>query len=189
MTPDPIMVSDTGPERELPPAGICSAVCCYAVDIGHQDSKFGMKQQIMLGFELEHRMTQEGDYKDKRFHLTPFAFNATLNEKGNLSKCLVGWYGRGLKPEEMAGLDLTTLVGMPVTLTIIHKDVGGGKVYANIASYAPPMKGVEPMIVEASEVPDWVLEKRAAGTVPGFTKPSLPGGKEEDIPFMRMEPI
>ncbi len=184
MTQDPIMVSDTGPERELPPAGIVNAVCCHAVDIGYQDTgKYGVKQQIMLGFELAHVIKWEGEYQGKRFHITPFAFNATLNDS-NLLKCLVGWYGRDLTPEERKGLDLTTLVGKGVTVTIAHKE-SGGKTYANIVAYAPPMDGVETMIIESKDIPDWVKEKQLAGTTPGFTKPSMGGGEEAPIPFMR----
>jgi len=185
---DPIMVGDEGPERELPKAGICNAVCCYVEDVGYQQTMFGEKRQIVIGFELNQRITQEGKFKGERF-LISNTYTASLNEKANLHKHLVGWLGRALTPAETKQYDISGLRGKGVTVTILHRDSKDGtKTYANITALAPVMEGLEPMMVELKAVPDWVKEKKQQGTAGGLVPPTTAtGGSDmgavDEVPF------
>jgi len=184
MTP-PIYVSDDGPERELPKAGLVNAVCCYIEDIGYQKTPWGEKRQLIVGFEIAQRISQEGDYKDKRFVLSN-TYTASLNEKANLRHDLEGWLGRSLSAQEVKQFDISTLRAKPATVTIRHKtNEASGKTYANIVAVAPLMEGAEAMTVELEKVPDWVAEKKQAGTAGGMVKPAIQPDDDLDsvVPF------
>ena len=156
-----------GSERELPKAKTVRGVCIGFWDLGCKDSDWKgvakVSREVMFSFEIDQRMTGEGDYKDKRFVMSTRRFTLFLTETSNLGKFITSFLGRPLTEKEMGTykergtFDLESLVGMSgaVTVTHVEKD---GKVYANIQNITPLMDGVEPIVQETKwdKAPDWI---------------------------------
>jgi len=134
--------------------------------------------EIMITYELtsEFLLDEEGnELKDKPRHLSetiPFypltAELATSTKRYN-----------SLDPKGEFGGDFSKLIGCPCTVTIVNnKNKKTGKIYNNIASVTPPMKGFtipelknEPRLFDRSDpdmdvwekLPDWIQEKIKGG--------------------------
>ena len=46
---------------ELPPAGTHLATCLRVVDVGTQNGQYGLRRQIIIGWELPDELTERGD--------------------------------------------------------------------------------------------------------------------------------
>lgn len=156
----PFIVSeDSGSPREMPEPGLCNAVCAYVEDLGVELSKYGkLQHRCVIGFELDQRMS-EGENADKRFILTNW-YTASLYEGSNLRRDLEAWRGRPFTPEELAGFDLETVLGVGATVNVVHGTNKAGKPKAEIASISPRYKAAEKMVPETKGTPPWVLERR-----------------------------
>ena len=108
-----------------------NAVCYRIIDIGtHMELKFGSTTE----YEKKHTViffweTLDAKMEDGR----PFGVNKwyklSLHEKSTLYRDLDTWKG-GITNEELAGLDLTKLLGVNCVLNIVHNDKGRSKVKA-----------------------------------------------------------
>jgi hypothetical protein len=96
-------------EYQQPPLGEVKAVLVDVILSKDQPTKFGVKDQVFLYFELEHLMD------DNRPFLIRKKFNFSLNEKSNLYKFIQKWVG-GLKPGKPFNLE--TLKGKGCILEI-----------------------------------------------------------------------
>lgn len=126
-----LMVSDTGGgDYENCPAGVWAGVCTRIVDLGLQETMYGMKRKCMIAFEVdtEDRVREDG---------SPFSvagwYTLTLSPKGNLCQMLETWRGRPFTDREREGFDMATVLGVPALVTVQHEKSGDGqKTYANI---------------------------------------------------------
>ena len=182
-----VIVSDTGgAPRELAPDGLQPAVCCGVFDLGMQKGfEDVMQHKVCLAFEIAETL-KEGEYAGKRMVLSE-RFTASLNEKSNLYKFLIGWRGRDFTPEERKAFDLEVLYGKPAMLNIIHKDRPGKATIAVIAGAMRLPKDIESMVPENARdwKPKWIAEAQKAG---GIGLAITDGAVEEppfadDIPF------
>jgi|TARA_R100000084_G_scaffold108497_1_gene71278 hypothetical protein len=108
-----------------------NAVCYRIIDIGtHMELKFGSTTE----YEKKHTViffweTLDAKMEDGR----PFGVNKwyklSLHEKSTLYRDLDTWKG-GITNEELAGLDLTKLLGVNCVLNIVNSDKGKPKVKA-----------------------------------------------------------
>lgn len=138
--------SDTGGGKDFDPVpeGSHLAVCDMFVDLGMQDSNFGAKHKIYLRWQIPSlRMEWE---KDGEKHEGPMAiggqYTLSLSEKSNLRPMLQSWRGQAFTPEELKRFDVTTILGKPCMLSVVHKPKEGGGVYANVGTVMKLPKGV-----------------------------------------------
>jgi hypothetical protein len=118
--------------RELPPPGAHMAICAYVVDLGTQETNFGSKRQVYIGWELPDERMSDG----KPF-MVGRRYTFSSNAKAALRADIESWLGRPLSAADFGQLDLSTLLGMTCTLGIQHQ-ISNDRTYANIASVLRP---------------------------------------------------
>ena len=141
-------VSNNEMERYIVPAGTHPAICVGVIDCGTQhweymgEAKQGHK--VRLQWELPNEETWTGEDGVEHARTISHEYTASLHEKSNLrSKCLVSWRGRDFTEDELAGFDLTTVLGKPCMLSIIHKEKRMGGSYAKVDSVMKVAKGMK----------------------------------------------
>ncbi len=100
--------------------GTYLARCFRIVDAGTQSSEmYGDKRKLIVTWELPtERIMVDG--KDLPCSISKF-YTLSLNSKATLRKDLVAWRGRDFTPEELAGFELSRVLGTACQLTVIHK--------------------------------------------------------------------
>lgn len=169
----PAIVTDTGSDFKKLPPGTYPAVCDMVVMLGRQETTYGVKQQVYLRWEVPaERVEYE---KDGVKHNRPMAIGATLtaslNEKATLGQWIQNWRGVPFTKEELKGFDLFRLLGAPCLISVTH-NTSGGKTYANVASVARLVKGMEAPKAEMpllrysadetgdyDQLPEWIHKK------------------------------
>jgi len=143
-----IVVSDNGGGNFTPhPTGLFQMVCCDVIDNGVKETQWGPKQKITIRWQ-----SQETSEKGHRLTVQQ-QYTRSLNEKAKLRHDLESWRGRKFTGPELRAFDLEVLLGVNAMVNVIHNDGSDGKVWANVASLAPLMKGL-PKI----EVADYVRQ-------------------------------
>lgn len=161
-TPKP---SEGGEDFEPHSAGMHQAVCTGLIDLGTQPSynpAFKPSRRVLFLFETPHE-TVEIDGKQMP-RMISAEYTMSLHEKANMRKMLVNWRGRDFTKEELAGFDLFTVIGANCMLNVIHKQVDGGKTYANIASVNPLPKSM-PKAEPVGEIRKWSIEEQPEGPI------------------------
>lgn len=139
MTLPAIMVSDTGQgDFELIPAGNHVGICYLMCEIGTQSSAWGDKRQIIITWELPNEKMSDG----RPFAISSF-YTQSLSEKSNLTKDLIAWRGKQFTQKELDSFNLTTIIGKPCLIQVVHDTNEKGKVRAKIASVARLPKGMD----------------------------------------------
>lgn len=157
-----------GGDFEPVPEGTHLGICYMLVDVGEQESHFGVKPQVIIGWELPEQAMDDG---------RPMSISAiytnSLSSKANLRADLEGWRGRAFTDEELAGFDLRAIAGKPCLLSVKH-NTKGDKVYANVHAVMAMMKGAqvpkmhnETLVYSVDEpdpkvyesLPEWVRKK------------------------------
>lgn len=192
------------------PVGTHIARCVTVVDLGFQDTPWGAKEKVYVGFEVPGvRVEWE---KDDQKHEGPAIIGSTytnsIHPDSNLGQALVSWRGRAFTEDEKAGFDLFTILDVPCMISVTH-NTKGEKTYANIAAIMGLPKGTaapnretdilaySPQDPEKAgnfdKLPEWLRKKCEAGhkmadnpneyanqTPP----PPTPGDDfDDDIPF------
>lgn len=85
-------------------SGIYDAICCCVLDVGTQDTKYGSKHQIIIGWSLLSETYSDGT--PKQYHET---YTFSMNEKAKLREVLSGWVLNGSDHPEL--LDFESLLG------------------------------------------------------------------------------
>lgn len=189
-----------------PPSGTHYARCFGVIDLGTQpDDRFGSRAKVMLMFELPHeriKFIDNGVEKERPISISK-EYGATLGKKSDLRKHLNAWRGRPFTEEELKGFLLDNVLGVPCTLSIVHKPKFTGGVAARIETVVAVPKGttvpelwhksVSFDIEQGSEsesfksLPEWVQNKIAkciewnADTPPNDS--DAHDDDEGDVPF------
>lgn len=185
----PIIAKDNGREFAKPDTGLQQAVCSHVVDLGLQPTAYGDKHQVAVCFELAQKMD------DGRPFMQTKIYSLTLNEKSALSKDLESWRNKKFTPEEREGFDIEKLIGVNCMLTLVEEN-RNDKSYVNISAVSPLMKGLNNIAPIGQDLPQWLADKKAAGTPVGdlpeidvnadiaekFADASL-DAQEDDLPF------
>ena len=162
------------------PAGLHDAVCISVIDLGMQQSVYGVKPQILLQWELPGCLGDDG--KPRTISRT---VGATLHKQGGLRPLLAAWRGRDFTPDELKSFAIDGLLGKPVKLLIQHTTSTEGKTFANVQAAVKPDKGqllqtLAPLVrfdmdnPDASAkalLPEWVV-KLIDSAVPPAVKPT-----------------
>jgi hypothetical protein len=144
----PIIAKDSGGGDFTPhPEGMHQMVCVDVIDHGIvKTTAYGDKHKITIRWQSDetgpkgHRLTCQ-----KRYTLS-------LHEKSALRADLQSWRGKPFTVEEARGFDVEKLLGVNALVNIVHKTAPDGKVWANVASVGPIMKGMTPIAPAADYV-------------------------------------
>lgn len=128
-----IMAKDTGGKdfKKVPP-GAHFAICNMVVDCGLQEGFNGKPQhKIYLRWEVpDERVTYEKDGKQIEGPCSIGSlYTLSLSEKANLRKILENWRGKPFTPQELAGFDITRVLGTCCQIMVQHSEDGR---YANV---------------------------------------------------------
>jgi len=181
---------------QLAPEGTHVARCYMVVDMGLQETGYGPKHKIKIGFELPNEAMDDG----RPFSVSQ-TYTASLSEKANLRGDLESWRGRAFTEQELQGFDVFNVLGAPAMVSVIHTE-SNGKTYANIKSVSAIPKGltvpnaindhIKFSLEEYSQeqfdaLPEYLRDKI---NVSGIEKPYEPpksehpaGEFDDDIPF------
>lgn len=90
-------------------------------------------------------------------------FTYSVGDKAGLRIFLQQWRGKPYESEAEARqkVKLDKMVGAPAIVTVAHKPTQSGRVYANIVSVGPLLKGMEPPKVEGYERGEWWAKRIA----------------------------
>lgn len=180
-------------EFQLAPQGTHIGRCYMVVDLGLQDTPFGAKHKIRVGWELPTELMEDG---------RPFSvgkeYTASLHPDSGLAQDLVSWRGRSFTDEELAGFDVFKILGAPCMLTVIHNTSKNGKTYANVKSVTALPKTVtcpepvnekiafsleEPNDVMFQKLPEWIRNRINRGNEPPSNHPVNDTPPDDDVPF------
>ena len=139
-------------EFQLAPQGTHVGSCYMVVDMGLQDTPFGAKHKIRVGWELSEEPMEDG-----RPFVVSKEYTASLHPDSTLAQDLISWRGRAFTDEELAGFDVFKVLGAYCMLTVIHQISKTGKQYANVKSVTSVPKGV-PKPEAKNEVLSFSLE-------------------------------
>lgn len=121
--------------------GMKSAVCVGIIDLGvHENETFNTEQDLVrFIWEVDESYEKDGKILNR---MVSRDYTKSLNEKSNLYKMLVSWRGRDFVDDE--NVDLSTLLGQPCLINISHRGKDG-KVFADVGTVTPLMKGQQPL--------------------------------------------
>lgn len=161
------------------PEGTYVARCISVIDLGLQDSPWGPKEKVYIGFEVPEVRVEwtKDDEQHEGAALIGNLYTNSLSEKAHLRAHLQSWRGQAFTKEELAGFDLTNVLGAPCMISIVHNQTGE-KVYANISGIMKLPKGttcpaVENELMQYSDesspsadfdkLPEWMQKKIESG--------------------------
>lgn len=131
--------SESNTDFEKHPVGYATAVCTRLIDLGTHFNPRSQppkdQRKIMIAFESEKVMTQEGEYKGQPFLL--FAnFNYSMYQgKAHLCTFIENWRGERFESQtEADNFDLATLIGKTAFCNVVRSACGK---YANIQTIGP----------------------------------------------------
>lgn len=154
------------------PAGVHMATCYLIADIGRQRTTYQgreqIKRQVILAWELHEERMEDG-----RPLVVSHTYTNTLGERATLRKHLDSWRGRAFTKEEIGKWSLTSVLGVPCQISIVH-EAKGDNLYHRIASIVGLPKGIKaPKLVNPAVaydhdeadaaalglLPEWIREK------------------------------
>lgn len=199
-------VKDTGGKDFEPiEAGTYAAVCTHIIGVGLQETPWGMKNKLMMRFEVpSERVVWETDgEKHEGPAIIWTNYTASLAKNSNLRIDLEQWRGRAFTDDELAGFDLDNVLGAPCMITVVHKKNDKGKTFANISTISKLAKGMpkpepESELVgfdpenhtpeELAALPEWLRKKAEQGianmeNVESESTKADESFHDDDIPF------
>ena len=193
-----IIATNKGGESNytLIPAGNHIARCYSMVELGTlSEVILGQEKQvhkIRLTFELPDELRVFNADKGEQPCVISKEFTLSMNEKSNLRAFLKSWRGKDFTEEEAASLDVTSLLGIPCLLNIIHKPSkkDSSRIYDEIASATPLMKNMTcPPQVNGNfefSLQDW--NPNHFELLPDFLKEKVRSSKEYKAMFSQPAP-
>ena len=153
-------VSDPSVIRPLHPEGGFLAALVDVVDLGLEQTGYGLKPKVRLVFETEHMVQVDvpdgrgGMVTVERPAIISRKFTASLHDQAPLRAFLTSWRGRAFSAQELRDFDLDALIGAPAYLTIVHQSArdGSGKTYDNIEGAAKLPRGTPPLVPSGAYV-------------------------------------
>ena len=173
----PINVSaSSGSKSDPVPAGTHHAVCYGVVAVGPQPSQqYTPRPKVVVAFEIpSERIEIKG--KDLPRGISK-RYTLSLNDKATLRKDLQSWRGRPFTSAELAGFDVSKLIGANCLLSVLHQDRAGAT-YANISSISALPKSMKSMAPENPSLYFNVVEAIASAKSKGLRDIIWP----EDLP-------
>jgi hypothetical protein len=161
MITNEIVLVEEQKQRQTCPTGTHNAVCAAVYDLGVQRGSNGWpdKRKLALIFEVEQKIA-EGPLSGQPFRISKIV-SASLSDKSTLTALLTAWYGHD--PRKTVNgrtmFSLSSLVGKPCMLTVVHKRTPDGDVQAIVTVISAHMKGLDVLgsTFDATKAPEWVV--------------------------------
>jgi|TARA_R110000744_G_scaffold162155_1_gene278756 hypothetical protein len=135
------------PNKFLAPAGTHIARCFKMIHVGTLDYEYQgepkKKNSLWVYFELPNETQTFNPEIGEQPYSVNIEYNLTYYEAAKLFKHVNSWRGRTLSPQEIDDFEVSSLIGEPCMLTIVHNNAASGKTYANINSITGMPKGME----------------------------------------------
>ena len=133
----PIIAKDNRKDFTPAPEGLHQAVCVDVVDLGMQETQWGMRQKVELWWQIE----TDNPETQKPFEVRQ-RYTLSLNEKSTLRHHLEAWRGRKFTAEELKGFDMEKLLGVNCQLQVVWNITDNGATFANVQAVVPLGKGM-----------------------------------------------
>lgn len=194
-----------GGDFELLPAGQYVARCYKIIDLGTQETTWlgekKLQHKVMVYWEI---LDDEVKMEDGRPFSISRKYTASLNENSHLYSDLVSWRGKEFTEAELAGFDISKLLGAYCQIQVIHNKVDK-KTYANVNTIMATKERPKPINPDAmfdiddpdmavfdaqsewlkNQIRDSVEWQRSSSSVSDSSSeeelPSKPIGVDEDI--------
>lgn len=166
------------------PAGTYAARCFSMVHIGTITENVKGIDKVMnkvrISWELPTELKEFKEGEGEKPYVVSKDFTLSLFEKATLRKFLDSWRGKGLTEDEAKSFDVSRLLGVPCMLAIAHKTSAGGKLYAEVTSVSPVMKGLTvPPQINSTFVLDYDnFSFDAFNTLPEFIRKKMESSAE-----------
>ena len=136
------------------------------------------KCRIMWELPTELKEFKQGD--GEKPWVVSSEFTLSLHEKAKLRIFLESWRGKKFTEDEAKSFDITKLLGVPCTITIIHKTSKGGKTYAEVSGVSPVMKGmtVPPQVNKSFELNYDSFDFNAFNSLPEYVRKKMESSLE-----------
>ena len=118
-------------------AGTHPAICYCVAELGTQETSYGKKPQIHIGWELPEEPLPNG-----RPAVVRRRYAVSADPKSALRTDIESWEGRRFSAIDLDAFDIADLIGQTCLLSVQHSDEVGGRIYANVASVLPPPRGM-----------------------------------------------
>lgn len=127
-------------------SGMYVARCVQMIQIGTITELINGEQKtlhkVRLGFEFPTELKVFKEENGEQPYFLSKEYTLSFHEKATLRQHLETWRGKKFTDEESKRFDVTKLIGVPCTINVVHKEAkNGGKIYAEIGSISPLMKG------------------------------------------------
>ena len=137
-----IAASTGGGDFKPVPAGMHMARCFRVIDLGTQRGEWKGKEKwnrkVLLQWELYGEADDGTPLKldDGRPMSVSKRYTLSLGDNAQLRADLKSWRGRDFTLDELAGFDISALLGIGCMLNVAH-DTKDSKTYTNVASVTP----------------------------------------------------
>lgn len=140
-----LIVKDSGGDFQDLEPGTYVARCVSVVDIGVQETGWGPKEKVYLGFEVPAVRVKWKDDKGQEHDGPAFIgsrYTMSISAKSILGQHLTSWRGKAFTDDERAGFNLFNVLGAPAMINVVttQKD---GKSYTNIQTIMRLPQGTE----------------------------------------------
>lgn len=145
----PIYAEQSATARELIPAGNYVARCYQLIEIGTVQTSFNGHEKnvkkVRIGWELPTELRVFSEERGEQPLVISAEYNLSTHKKSTLRAILASWRGRDFTEDEAKRFDITTILGAPCLLNIIHEPgfKDPTKVYERISSISPLPKGTK----------------------------------------------
>jgi hypothetical protein len=137
--------SSTNVQRELIPAGTHIARCYSMIHIGTVEWEYLGEQKntdkVRLTFELPFEKKVFNEDNGEQPMVISKEYTLSLHEKANLRQDLENWRGKSFTEAEVKAFDISKLIGVACSVSIVHKVAKNGNTYANIGAITSTPKG------------------------------------------------
>ena len=162
-------------------------------DIGLQQTSFGVKEQVVLYWEISEQKMDDG-----RPMIIYSTYTNSMHEKSNLRRDIESWRGKKLTEDESKAFDLRVVLGHPCQLSVVHRNAANGNTYANVQAVTGIPKGLPvPEAIndvicfdldadgDVSVLPEWLQRKVSERKSLAEAAESVEAVEEfnDDIPF------
>lgn len=136
-----LIAKEEGGSFEMVAEDTYVARCYRVLDLGtHHDEKWNKDvHKITISWELPTALMETGDYAGKPFSIHN-RYTLSLSDRAILRKDLESWRGKSFSDDELAGFDVSKLLGATCLINVVHS--ADGK-YANISSIMKLPKGMD----------------------------------------------
>lgn len=145
-----LTAKSTGGGKDFPilAAGSYAARCYSMVEIGQTTEEFKgetkTQQKVFISWEFPTELAIFDEEKGEQPYVLSKEFTLSLADKSNLKKFLESWRGQNFTKEELAGFDISKLLGAKCLMSVKHKEPNAeGKVWPEISGVALLPKGME----------------------------------------------